>query len=99
MREIKQTNVLNTVITLSLGDSPFVLPGFTCVILAEMFQYSDYINIWPVRFTEFFSYLTKLCVVSSHKYTIATAESKMGLEEAGRGLLVGRRSATSEGED
>lgn len=30
---------------------------------------------------------------------MVTAESMMGLEEAGRGLLVGTRSATSMGED
>jgi len=36
---------------------------------------------------------------SSHQCTMVPAESMVGLEEAGRGLLVGRRSAIREGED
>lgn len=48
--------------------------------------------MWIVLFTT----RTEL---TSHKYTMVPAESRTGLEEAGRGLWVGRRSAISVGED
>lgn len=37
--------------------------------------------------------------VSNYQYTMVAAESMTGLEEAGRGLLIGRRSANSVRED
>lgn len=61
---------------------------------------SEFSFFWPttpLHFTRIF--LIVLHVVSSHRYTVVPAESKMGLDETGRGLLVGRRSVISEGED